>query len=58
MLLKFVIVTVSAGVVIALLSFIKTPKEVIKEFFKGGFWIMMGTFVLLYLLALFLHHVS
>jgi hypothetical protein len=48
------IVTIVVGAFLAIATLVTSPKEVSKEFFKKGFWIIMGAFVFLYLSAILL----
>ena len=48
MFLKFCNCNALRWLVVALLSLIKTPKAVVVNFFKEGFWVIMGTFVVMY----------
>jgi len=58
MVLKFIVVTGIFAILLALLAFIKTPKEVTNNFFKEGYWVMIGAFILIYWLAVYLHSKS
>jgi flagellar biosynthesis protein FliQ len=58
MFLKMLIVTVIVGILLVLLSALTSSKQVTKDFLKKGLWIILGTFVALFLFALLLKSMS